>query len=98
MPGPRSDESFGGFGPNAWLVEDMYEQYRRDPSSVSESWQEFFADYRRGDGAAQLAEAAAAAPATDAVPTATEATPTAPTSPAAPAAPTRPPLPAEPAV
>src|SRR5437016_13228014 len=37
------------FGPNAWLVDEMYEQYRRDTSSVSESWQEFFADYRRGD-------------------------------------------------
>jgi 2-oxoglutarate decarboxylase len=32
-------------GPNAWLVDEMYEQYRQDPSSVSESWQEFFADY-----------------------------------------------------
>ena len=36
------------FGPNAWLVDEMYEQYRADPSSVSESWQEFFADYRHG--------------------------------------------------
>ena len=34
----------GAFGPNAWLVDDMYEQYRADPSSVSESWREFFAD------------------------------------------------------
>jgi 2-oxoglutarate dehydrogenase E1 component len=34
-----------GLGPNAWLVDEMYEQYRADPSSVSESWQEFFADY-----------------------------------------------------
>ena len=33
------------FGPNAWLVDEMYEQYRADPQSVSESWQEFFADY-----------------------------------------------------
>ncbi len=32
-------------GPNAWLVDEMYEQYREDPASVSESWQEFFADY-----------------------------------------------------
>ncbi|HWD73178.1 MAG TPA: 2-oxo acid dehydrogenase subunit E2, partial [Actinomycetota bacterium] len=69
MPEPRTGESFGGFGPNAWLVEDMYEQYRRDPSSVSESWQEFFADYRRGDGAAQLAEAATGPAATKAAPT-----------------------------
>ncbi|MDQ2678134.1 MAG: hypothetical protein M3Y51_05275, partial [Actinomycetota bacterium] len=33
-------------GPNAWLVEEMYEQYRNDPGSVSDSWREFFADYR----------------------------------------------------
>src|SRR5579884_1578390 len=32
-------------GPNAWLVDEMYERYRADPTSVSESWQEFFADY-----------------------------------------------------
>ena len=36
------------FGPNAWLVDDMYEQYREDPSSVSESWREFFEGYRPG--------------------------------------------------
>src|SRR6476620_636803 len=34
-------------GPNAWLVDEMYEQFRNDPSSVSESWREFFADYQR---------------------------------------------------
>jgi 2-oxoglutarate dehydrogenase E1 component len=34
-------------GPNAWLVDEMYEQYRADPSSVSESWRDFFADYQR---------------------------------------------------
>jgi 2-oxoglutarate dehydrogenase E1 component len=35
------------FGPNAWLVEEMYEQYRADPSSVGPSWQDFFANYRQ---------------------------------------------------
>jgi 2-oxoglutarate decarboxylase len=40
----------GAFGPNAWLVEDMYERYLTDPASVSESWQEFFADYRPSTG------------------------------------------------
>ncbi|HVM01771.1 MAG TPA: hypothetical protein VM263_03800, partial [Acidimicrobiales bacterium] len=35
------------FGPNDWLVDEMYEQYRDDPESVSESWREFFADYRK---------------------------------------------------
>ena len=34
-------------GPNAWLVDEMFEQYSADPSSVSETWQDFFADYRR---------------------------------------------------
>ena len=35
-----------GFGPNSWLVEEMYEQFRDDPDSVSDSWREFFEDYR----------------------------------------------------
>ncbi|MFP3902512.1 MAG: 2-oxoglutarate dehydrogenase E1 subunit family protein, partial [Acidimicrobiia bacterium] len=34
-------------GPNAWLVDEMYEQYLADPASVSEAWRDFFADYRR---------------------------------------------------
>ncbi len=36
------------FGANAWLVDDMYEQYRRDPTSISDSWKEFFENYRPG--------------------------------------------------
>ncbi len=36
----------GALGLNAWLVEEMYQQYLAAPESVSESWQEFFADYR----------------------------------------------------
>jgi 2-oxoglutarate dehydrogenase E1 component len=36
----------GAYGANAWLVEEMYESYLADPQSVSESWREFFADYR----------------------------------------------------
>jgi 2-oxoglutarate dehydrogenase E1 component len=56
--------SGGAFGPNAWLVDDMYEQYRVDPSSVSESWREFFADYIPATG---VPSAATAAP-TEAVP------------------------------
>src|SRR5271169_3600930 len=38
--------SGGSFGPNAWLVDDMYDRFLADPGSVSESWREFFADYR----------------------------------------------------
>jgi 2-oxoglutarate dehydrogenase E1 component len=33
------------FGPNAWLVDDMYERYSRDPSSVADSWRDFFEGY-----------------------------------------------------
>ena len=36
----------GSFGPNAWLVDDMYDRFLADPGSVSDSWREFFADYR----------------------------------------------------
>lgn len=32
------------FGPNDWLVEEMYERFRSDPNSVSKNWQDFFAD------------------------------------------------------
>jgi 2-oxoglutarate decarboxylase len=42
----QSEVATGSFGPNAWLVDDMYDRFVVDPSSVSESWREFFADYR----------------------------------------------------
>ncbi len=42
-----SQQHVGAFGPNAWLVDEMYEQYRHDPSSVSSSWRDFFADYAK---------------------------------------------------
>ena len=29
-------------GPNDWFVDEMHEQWRKDPSSVSPHWQEFF--------------------------------------------------------
>ena len=43
---PMAQERQASFGPNAWLVDEMYDQYRADPSSVTESWRDFFADYR----------------------------------------------------
>ncbi len=33
-------------GPNAWLIDEMYEQYLTDPQTVSEPWRDFFTDYR----------------------------------------------------
>ena len=34
------------FGPNMWLVDEMFRQFVDDPESVSEAWQEFFEDYQ----------------------------------------------------
>jgi len=33
------------FGANAWLVDEMYQKYLADKSSVDEAWWDFFADY-----------------------------------------------------
>jgi 2-oxoglutarate dehydrogenase E1 component len=67
------------FGANSWLVEEMYEQFRADPSSVSENWREFFDDYK--SLAPQLAPAPSALPtvtAPTAAPAAAPATTAAP--------------------
>ena len=47
-PSSASSSSVAGFGTNEWLVEEMYQQYLADPSSVDQAWHEFFADYRPG--------------------------------------------------
>ncbi|MGC2486246.1 MAG: multifunctional oxoglutarate decarboxylase/oxoglutarate dehydrogenase thiamine pyrophosphate-binding subunit/dihydrolipoyllysine-residue succinyltransferase subunit [Acidimicrobiales bacterium] len=46
-PDSSSRPAQGSFGPNAWLVDDMYDRFLADPNSVAESWREFFADYQR---------------------------------------------------
>ncbi|MCD2189183.1 MULTISPECIES: multifunctional oxoglutarate decarboxylase/oxoglutarate dehydrogenase thiamine pyrophosphate-binding subunit/dihydrolipoyllysine-residue succinyltransferase subunit [Actinomycetospora] len=38
------------FGPNEWLVDEMYQRYLADPDSVDAAWHEFFADYAPDDG------------------------------------------------
>jgi 2-oxoglutarate decarboxylase len=41
------------FGPNEWLVEEMYARFLADPNSVDPVWHDFFADYtpaRDGEG------------------------------------------------
>jgi 2-oxoglutarate dehydrogenase E1 component len=40
-----SADPFAGFGPNEWLVYEMYQQYLKDPHSVPEVWWDLFADY-----------------------------------------------------
>src|ERR1700722_14203874 len=53
----------GSFGPNAWLVDDMYDRFLADPDSVSDSWREFFADYRPAPVPAPAPQSQAPSPA-----------------------------------
>ncbi|KMS68568.1 alpha-ketoglutarate decarboxylase [Streptomyces viridochromogenes] len=78
------------FGPNEWLVDEIYQQYLQDPNSVDRAWWDFFADYKPG-------APAASAPAGTAAAGAAGTTTTAPAAPAAPATPSVPaPAPAAP--
>jgi len=52
---------FGGsFGPNEWLVDEMYERYQADPASVDKAWWDFFADYTPPTQSASAVTAATA--------------------------------------
>jgi len=37
------DDPLAAFGTNQWLVDEMYERYQADPSSVDKAWEQFFA-------------------------------------------------------
>ncbi len=39
---PPSSSVLDAFGANEWLVDEMYEQYQRDPNSVDKAWWDFF--------------------------------------------------------
>jgi multifunctional 2-oxoglutarate metabolism enzyme len=67
------------FGPNEWLVDELYQRYLADPGSVDRAWWSFFADYKplRATDFVSGAVAAPSAPATPAAP----AAPPAPGSP-----------------
>ena len=54
-----SNSSPNQFGQNQWLVDEMYQRFRQDPSSVDESWHEFLAGYTPSSNG----DTAAAAPA-----------------------------------
>jgi multifunctional 2-oxoglutarate metabolism enzyme len=55
-PSAPSDP-LAGFGPNEWLVYEMYQQYLKDPESVDKAWWDFFADYKPTEGASNGAPA-----------------------------------------
>ena len=56
------ENPLAGFGPNEWIVEDMYHRYLADPGSVDPAWHEFFADYKPvGDTGADAGQGSAPA-------------------------------------
>lgn len=64
-----SGDPIAAFGPNEWLVDELYQQYLTDKQSVDKAWWEFFEDYKPQEGhievngAPPAAQAAPAAPA-----------------------------------
>ncbi len=42
----QSPDPLATFGPNEWLVDELYEQYRQDKNSVDKAWWSFFEDYK----------------------------------------------------
>ncbi|OQO92351.1 alpha-ketoglutarate decarboxylase [Saccharomonospora piscinae] len=71
------------FGPNEWLVEEMYDQFLADPSSVDAAWHEFFADFTPAQSA-KAAQPGTADQGKQASPNGQSATPAAETAPKAP--------------
>ncbi len=41
------------FGPNEWLVDELYQRYLADPRAVDRAWWNFFADYQPDTGSGQ---------------------------------------------
>ena len=54
------------FGPNEWLVDELYQRYQADPGSVDRAWWNFFADYRPEPAAASPDLGSSARPAASA--------------------------------
>lgn len=50
MPEQDGSSSLTDFGPNEWLVDELYEQYKQDKNNVDEAWWEFFESYTPGSG------------------------------------------------
>ena len=73
-----------GFGPNEWLVDEIYQQFLADRSSVDPAWWEFFEGRGQTVGRAATMTSPSPAPVAPA-PVATPAPPTVAPAPAAPA-------------
>ncbi|MEV6399892.1 hypothetical protein AB0M39_34755, partial [Streptomyces sp. NPDC051907] len=54
--GGQGKNPAAAFGPNEWLVDEIYQQYLQDPNSVDRAWWDFFADYKPGAAASGTAD------------------------------------------
>ncbi|MEW9266353.1 multifunctional oxoglutarate decarboxylase/oxoglutarate dehydrogenase thiamine pyrophosphate-binding subunit/dihydrolipoyllysine-residue succinyltransferase subunit [Kineococcus endophyticus] len=45
QPSHHEDKIAATFGPNEWLVDELFEQYKADKNSVDKAWWDFFEDY-----------------------------------------------------
>ena len=88
-PPPQRGHNQAGtdFGPNQWLVDELYQRYQSDPGSVDRAWWNFFADYQPSPADPGPAQKAPAAPATPAPVPAADGTAPPPAAPARPAVP-----------
>jgi 2-oxoglutarate dehydrogenase E1 component len=81
--GKGSSAGLAGFGPNEWLVDELYQQYLQDKNSVDKAWWDFFADYKpvdtgpTGPNGSATAESAGRQTAGDRTPTPAPAPPAA---------------------
>jgi len=82
-----SDVTSPDFGANEWLVEDKYEQFLADPTSVDAAWVEFFRAGGYSNGSSAVPSPAASTPAPPAPPATTPAAATPAPAASAPAAP-----------
>ncbi len=55
-----SSDPLTSFGPNDWLVDELYAHYLEDKHSVDKAWWDFFKDYEPGEAALGRDAAAAA--------------------------------------
>ncbi|PND51534.1 multifunctional oxoglutarate decarboxylase/oxoglutarate dehydrogenase thiamine pyrophosphate-binding subunit/dihydrolipoyllysine-residue succinyltransferase subunit [Rhodococcus sp. ENV425] len=79
-----SSSSTSQFGQNQWLVDEMYQRFQDDPSSVDASWHEFLTDYSPEAAVAGGANGATQTqrPAQSSAPTSTESAPASKATPA----------------
>ncbi len=56
----QAADPMAAFGPNEWLVDELYQRYQQDRSTVDRAWWDFFADYDPGSPSAGAPSAARA--------------------------------------